>query len=198
MSKYIDFLVTQEQLHIALHSGRISKVQIDELVIQLQQEPQLAQVLYQEILWEDKKGTFNASWTFDHLMRKELHYILPFMDNFVNGLSELKSESCIRPIAHVCEMLCEAYFKKKKSDFLKNITDDQLEKIMTACFDWLIGPMNMAPKVFAMTSLYYLGLKFDWVHSELKLVLEDSYPNGSTGYRNRAKKTLDKLADLGV
>ena len=162
------------------------------------QEPQLAHVLYQEVLLEDREGAFNASWTFDHLMRKKLNYLLPFMEDFVDGLSELKSESCIRPIAHVCEMVCEAYFKKKHPEFVQNIGDDHLEKMMTSCFDWLIGPMNVAPKVFAMTSLYYLGLKFDWVHPELKLVLVDSYATGSTGYKNRAKKTLDKLAKLGV
>jgi len=190
--------VTEEELHIVLHSGRISKSQINGLVDQLMKEPQLAQMLYEEVLLEDKEGTFNASWTFDHLMRKKLTYLLPFFEDFVNGLSELQTESCIRPIAHVCEMVCEAYFKKKDPVFTQNITDDQLEKIMTSSFDWLIGPMNMAPKVFSMTSLYYLGLKFNWVHPELKLVLEDSYAEGSTGYQNRAKKTLDKLAKLGV
>ena len=186
--------MTEEELHIRLNSGRISKPQIDVLVQQLDKEPQLAQILFKEVLLEDKAGTFNASWTFDHLMRKKLTYLLPFFEDFVNGLSELKTESCIRPIAHVCEMVCEAYFKKKDPVFTQNITDDQLEKIMTSSFDWLIGPM----KVFSMTSLYYLGLKFNWVHPELKLVLEDSYAEGSTGYQNRAKKTLDKLAKLGV
>ncbi|MBW8241160.1 hypothetical protein K1F50_00010 [Muricauda oceani] len=190
--------MNREELHIALNSGRISKSQIDGLVKELQAAPQLAQTLYNEVLLEDKKGTFNASWTFDHLMRKELPYILPFIDDFVDGLSDLKSESCIRPIAHVCEMVSERYFKKKDPVFVQNISDKQLNKMVTSCFDWLIGPMNVAPKVFAMTSLYYLGLKFGWVHSELKLVLEDSYASGTTGYRNRAKKTLDKLAKLGV
>lgn len=190
--------MTETELHIALNSGRISKSQIDDLVLQLQQAPQLAKTLYKEIIAEDKEGTFNASWTFDHLMRKKLTYLLPFFDDFVNGLAQLKTESCIRPVAHVCEMVCEAYFKKKDPVFIENITNDQLEKILTACFDWLIGPMNMAPKVFSMTSLYYLGLRFDWVHPELKLVLEDSYATGTTGYKNRAKKTLDKLAKLGV
>ena len=190
--------MTEKQLHTSLFASRISKAQIDILVGQLEKEPELAKVLFQYVLQEDKEGTFNASWTFDHLMRKQLHYLLPFMETFTNGLSQLQSESCIRPIAHVCEMVCEAYFKKKDPIFLKTVTNNQLEKIMTACFDWLIGPMNIAPKVFAMSSLYYLGFKFDWVHPELKQVLEDNYPNGTSGYRNRAKKTLDKLARLGV
>ncbi|MAO15678.1 MAG: hypothetical protein CMH44_02165, partial [Muricauda sp.] len=61
--------MTEEQLYTALDSGRISKSQIDGLVLQLEDEPLLAQVLYQKVLIEDKEGKFNASWTFDHLMR---------------------------------------------------------------------------------------------------------------------------------
>jgi len=111
--------VTEEELHITLNSGRISKSQIDALVQQLEKEPQLAEILFKEVLLEDKEGTFNASWTFDHLMRKKLTYLLPFFEDFVDGLSELQSESCIRPIAHVCEMVCEAYFKKKNQNSFK-------------------------------------------------------------------------------
>ncbi|RDY61263.1 hypothetical protein [Flagellimonas nanhaiensis] len=189
--------MTEAQLHAALSSGRISKAQVDLLVSELTLQPELTKALFNEILLEDKEGTFNASWTFDHLMRKKLVYLLPIFDEFIKGLSLLKSESCIRPLAHVCEMVTEAYFKKKDPVFVKNVSDDQLEKIMTLCFDWLISPMNMAPKVFSMTSLYYLGLKFDWVHLELRLVLEDTFASGTAGYQNRAKKTLDKLAKLG-
>ncbi|MDC6365024.1 MULTISPECIES: hypothetical protein [Flavobacteriaceae] len=189
--------MTEEQLHTALNSGRISKAQVEQLVDQLLSHPELAGPLFQEVLKEDSEGTFNASWTFDHLMRKKLVYLLPIFDEFVDGLPQLKSESCIRPMAHTCEMIAEAYFKKKDPAFIKNITDEQLDKILTSCFDWLISPMNIAPKVFSMTTLYYLGLKFDWVHPELRLVLEDTFATGTVGYQNRAKKTLDKLTKLG-
>ncbi|MCR9262756.1 MAG: hypothetical protein NXH86_01290 [Flavobacteriaceae bacterium] len=188
--------MTKQQLHTKLHSGRLTKSEVDQLVEQLIQQPSLAEALFLEVLKEDKEGTFNASWTFDHLMRKRLVYLLPMMTLFTNSLSELRCESCIRPMAHVCEMVTEAYFKKKDLVFIKNIADEHLEKIMITCFDWLISPMNMAPKVFSMTSLYYLGLKFDWVHPELRMILEESYATGTVGYQNRAKKTLDKLAKL--
>lgn len=189
--------MTEKELHIALNSGRLSKAQVDLLVRELVDRPELAEFLFQEVMLEDKEGTFNASWTFDHLMRKNLSLILPFFDDFTAKLGELRTESCIRAMAHICEMVCIAYFKKKDPLFVRNITDNQLERMMTVCFDWLIGPMNMAPKMFSMTSLYYLGMKFDWVHPELMLILEDSFAKGSTGYQNRAKKTLDKLAGLG-
>lgn len=189
--------MTEAQLHIKLNSGRLSKAKIELLVSELEQEPSLTKALFNEVLQEDQVGTFNASWTFDHLMRKKLVYVVPIMDDFTEGLAQLRSESCIRPIAHVCEMISKAYFDKKDAFFRKNITNEQLEKILTACFDWLISPMNVAPKVFSMTSLYYLGMKFDWVHPELKLVLQDTIASGSAGYKNRGKKTLDMLAKLG-
>ncbi|WP_418498817.1 hypothetical protein [Flagellimonas sp.] len=189
--------MTEKELHIKLDSGRLSKPQIDRLVGKLEKQPELAKILFAQVFVEDREGTFNASWTFDHLMRKKLEYLLPFFDDFADSLAELRTESCIRPMAHVCEMICMAYFKKKDPAFTQHITDSQLEQIMTVCFDWLISPMNIAPKVFSMTSLYYLGQKFDWVHPELKQVLQDTYADGTPGYRNRAKKTLDKLAQLG-
>jgi hypothetical protein len=189
--------MTEQQLYIALRSGRLSKEKINDLVDELSKNPLLAKPLFQEVLQEDKAGDFNASWTFDHLMRKNLEFLVPILDDFTTGLSELRSDSCIRPIAHVCEMLCIAYFKKKDVVFQKHISDIHLEKILAACFDWLISPISVAPKVFSMTSLYYLGQKFDWVHPELRQVLEDTYASGSTGYKNRAKKTLDKLAQIG-
>lgn len=111
--------MTEEQLYIALDSGRISKFQIDGLVLQLEEHPKLAPALFRLVLMEDKEETFSASWTFDHLMRKQLVFLIPIIDEFTNGLAELKSESCIRPIAHVCEMVCEAYFRKKHPLFVK-------------------------------------------------------------------------------
>ncbi|NAY90643.1 hypothetical protein GTQ34_01820 [Muricauda sp. JGD-17] len=188
--------MTEAQLHSTLNSGRLSKAKIERLVTELEQEPSLTKRLFQEVLREDKEGDFNASWTFDHLMRKKLVYLIPFMDDFTEGLAQLQTDSCIRPMAHVCEMVCVTYFKKKDAFFHKHVSDGHLEKILTACFDWLISPINVAPKVFSMTSLYYLGFKFDWVHPELKLVLENTIGSGTAGYKNRAKKTLDMLVLL--
>ncbi|WP_036385510.1 hypothetical protein [Muricauda sp. MAR_2010_75] len=189
--------MTKNELHIYLHSGRLSKADVDQLVAKLTLQPDLVGPLLKEILIEEKEGTYNASWTFRHLMQTKLDYLLPFLNEFTEMLGNLTSEATIRAMACVCEMVCVAYFKKKDLTFLKNCSDEQLDKIMTACFDWLISDMNMAPKVFSMTSLYYLGLKFDWVHPELRQILEDTYASGTTGYQNRAKKTLDKLAQIG-
>ncbi|MGW9686609.1 hypothetical protein [Flagellimonas sp. 2504JD1-5] len=189
--------MTEQQLHAALNSGRLSKEQINQLVDQLVRLPELTGPLLQEVFDQDGTDSFNASWTFDHLMRKKLVYLLPHFEKFTEGLAGLKSESIIRSMAHVCEFSMEAYFEVKDPVFTKNITSEQLERILTVCFDWLIGTHKVAAKVFAMSSLYYLGLKYDWVHPELKMVLEQQHHRDSAGYKSRAKKTLAKLRKLG-
>ncbi len=189
--------MTEQQLYSKLNSGRLSKVKIDALVNVLESYPKLVSPLLTQVFEEDKKDEFNASWVLDHLLRKKLIYLLPYFEEFTLGLPHLKSESCIRPMAHICQMITETYFEKKEKEFVEQINTKQLERVMTTCFDWLIGKHKMAAKVFSMTSLYYLGMQFNWVHPELKLVLEETISNGTSGYKNRAAKTLDKLVDLG-
>lgn len=189
--------MTKQQLHTALNSGRLSKEKINVLVDQLVTQPELTEQLLLEIFAQDKTDSFNASWVFDHLMRKKLIYLLPHFEKFSLGLEHLTSESIIRPMAHVCELTMEAYFKTKDVSFREHITDEQLERVMTVCFDWLIGKHKVAAKVFAMTSLYYLGMKFDWVHPELKLIVEQTVHEGTAGYKYRSGKTLADLKKLG-
>ena len=185
--------MTKEQLHIELNSGRLSKPKIDTLVQELIEHPELVGVLLNEIHIEDKEGTFNASWVFDHLMRKRLVYLLPFIQEFTSRLENLTSESCIRPMAHICQLLCEAYFVKKDTIFKNSIKTKHLEHMVNACFGWLIGEHKVAAKAYSMTCLLLLGRKYDWIHPELKMVLEQNYNTGSAAYKARARHTLAKL-----
>jgi len=189
--------VTENQLHLALNSGRLSKPEITNLVDELATKPELTGSLLQQVFDQDNTDSFNAGWVFDHLMRKKLVYLLPHFENFTLGLPKLRSESIIRPMAHVCEMSIEAYFKTKDPIFVEYMTPEQLERILTVCFDWLIGDHKVAAKVFSMSSLYYLGLKYDWVHPELQMILEQQMHEGTAAYKSRASKTLAKLRELG-
>ncbi|MDT0607211.1 adenylosuccinate lyase [Croceitalea rosinachiae] len=182
--------MTEDELLQKLNTGRLSKRQIVGLVEELVKYPSLTECLLREIFRQDKLNEFNASWVFDHLMRKQLAYILPHINEFTSKLENLTSESCIRPMAHICQMLCESYFVKNDAVFKNEIKTAHLEHLVNACFDWLIGEHKMAAKVFSMTSLLYLGEKFEWIHPELKIVLENTIAKGSAGYKHRAKKTL--------
>lgn len=105
----------------------------------------------------------------------------------------MKLDSSVRPIAKICEFLIKAYFSKNINETKSVLKEIHLEQITTACFDWLIGEHKVAAKAYSITSLLLLGQKYEWIHPELKMVLEKNYPEGSAAYKARARMTLAKL-----
>ena len=167
--------MTEIELKKRLNSGRISMMERDELVDEILSNPKLTGPLLGMVHDEDNTENWWCSWVFDHVMRKHLRLILPHIDTFCNGLRTLKSESVIRPMAHTCELLALAIYRKKQPLFVEKVSMAHREELTERCFDWLIEPHKMAPKVFAMTALLYLGEDFDWVRPELKLFLEKNF-----------------------
>ena len=87
----------------------------------------------------------------------------------------------------------KSYFQSKDQEIRDALNKKHLETITSACFDWLIGNHKVAAQAYAMTCLLLLGRKFDWIHPELRSILEQNYPNGSAAYKARARMTLAKL-----
>ena len=73
------------------------------------------------------------------------------------------------------------------------MSQEHKEKIIEACFDWLIRDEKIAVKVYSMNSLYFLGTEFDWIHPELVQILEKNYPTGSKGYQARSRSIFDRI-----
>ena len=55
---------------------------------------------------------------------------------------------------------------------------------------------SIAVRVFTMTVLYNICVRIPELSNELKLIIEDQMPYGSTGYRNRGAKTIARLEQL--
>ncbi|MEO0571764.1 MAG: hypothetical protein AAF039_08665 [Bacteroidota bacterium] len=190
--------MTSEQLKQRLYAKRMGKTKIDSLVMELLEFPELVGTLLNVVLEQDKsKENFNACWVLDHLMRKRLDYLLPHIDQLITELPQITWETSMRPIARILEALNEAYFVKKEAAFIRRIALEHQETMAEVCFDWLIGEHKVATKVFAMTSLFYLGERFNWVRPELKSVLELQIAGGTAGFKSRGGKILDKLRNLG-
>ena len=159
----------------------------------LQEHPESIPMLLDMIITDDEEYGLRGGWALDLALQKDLHLILPSMDKFCDGLLTLTNESAIRSFAKICESLLVAYFQKMDRHVINSLKPEHLETMTEACFDWLIGDHKVAAKAFAMTSLYELGKEFDWVHPELKIILQRGYPEGSAGFRSRARKVLDKI-----
>ncbi|MGB5498487.1 MAG: adenylosuccinate lyase [Maribacter sp.] len=141
----------------------------------------------------DNPISSKACWILEFVAKENLDYILPFIDIFTHKIGDLKFDSSVRPMAKICEFLAKAYFSKTKNKTKETLTPNHLELMAAACFDWLIGEHKVAAKAYSMTSLLLLGRKFEWIHSELKMILQQTYSSGSAAYKARARMTLEKL-----
>ncbi len=115
------------------------------------------------------------------------------MDWFTQNIQLVRLDSSVRPVAKICEILIEAYFGKSPSAMKSAITKDHLEKITEACLDWMIRDEKVAVKAYSMRCLFLLGTKYDWVHPELKLILEKDFENHTAAYKARARDILKRL-----
>lgn len=134
-----------------------------------------------------------ACWVLEFTASEDLRYLDPHLDLFLELTSAVRLESAVRPIAKICEYLILEYYSEKREKNHSKLNMGQLEHIAASCFDWLIGPFKVAPKAYSMTCLYHLGNSFDWIHPELRMVLEKEYHNGSAAYKARARQILSRL-----
>lgn len=143
--------------------------------------------------YADDPISSRACWVLEFVLKEKLDYLLPYLEKFTTSIAHLHLDSSVRPMAKICEFLLKAYFSRTINEVQKMLTEQHLERITTACFDWLIGKQKVAVKAYSMTCLQLLGQKFNWIHPELKMVLEQNYADGSAAYKARARMTLAKI-----
>ncbi len=134
-----------------------------------------------------------AAWVTEFVCKADLSALYPHLEAFTKGLAGMCSESAIRAMAKICELLAEAYYEPGPTDPVPPLSHEQRERMAAACFDWLIGPYPIAPKAYSMRTLYLLGLDEAWIHDELRAILQQGYPQGSAGYQARARRILKLL-----
>ena len=119
--------------------------------------------------------------------------VFPHLDYFVENIPKVHFDSSTRPIAKICMFLAEDYSSKKKTEIKKHLTKKHIDAIIETGFDWLISDHKVAVKVYSMDSLFMFGKEKDWVHDELKLIIQQEIMNGSPAYKSRGKRILKQL-----
>ncbi|MNX84224.1 hypothetical protein D3C86_1160160 [compost metagenome] len=110
----------------------------------------------------------------------------------IDWLSSYSHDGALRSVSKICLFSASRHLKKLKSGEVF-LTDNQLELMIESCFDWLITDQKVATKAYAMRALYYFGKVKDWVYPELKVILQQDYPNHSAAYKLASKEILTKL-----
>lgn len=134
-----------------------------------------------------------AAWVLEFVCAEYIHAVIPHLDRFTNNLRKIHFDSAVRPVAKVCEFIAKEYDSKKPNTIQKTLTPIHKKLIVEACFEWMITKQRVAPKAYAMETLFIFGKGSNWVHKELVLILEQDFHKQSPGYKARAKRTLKKI-----
>lgn len=187
--------MTKDQLYIELNyvnHSREKRVHYANLVIK---QPELIAPLLEILFDVNNKISCRASWVLEFMCSKKHVAILPYLDTFTNDLSKVHLDAAVRPVAKICEYIIKAYYNKYELPFKNHLTETHKEKIIEACFDWMINDEKIAPKAYSMNSLYLLGTEYNWIHPELAIILERDYEIQSSGFKARARHILKKIKE---
>ena len=142
----------------------------------------------------ENKVSIKAAWILEWICtHHQLDWIIPHLDEFSKKIATLKFDSAIRPCAKICEYLATAYYSKKENKVKKNLTINHIDTIVETGFDWLITPQKIAVRAYTMNTLYFFGLEKDWIHPELKHLIETKIIHESKGCKARGKFILSMI-----
>ena len=138
------------------------------------------------------KQHIRATSILDKNFEINIELSMQYIDLIIDYLYKLKNDSAIRVISRILIAIVQFNTKKIKtnSGFL---TDNQLEKISEACFDWFIGDYRVAVKHNSLLTLFEIGKKIDWIYPELRILLEKQVNFPSPAYKSIVKKILNLI-----
>ncbi|WP_196895945.1 adenylosuccinate lyase [Aureivirga marina] len=157
---------------------------------EIMSQPKLFSSLISLVYENHKKYSKKAAWSLEWISKERLDFVYENIDLFLEKIQEPKEDSIVRPLAKVCELLAFDYYKKKGKTELK---EEQIEKIVEACFDWLISDRKVAVEAYSMQTLFIFRKKADWIEEELVNILEKNMPTGSAGYKARGRRILEQI-----
>jgi hypothetical protein len=185
--------LTKEELYKELSYVNHSRENRKKYALLVISNPDLIPLVLDILFQVDDKTSCRAAWLLEFVARENLDSILPFLDLFTENMHTVHLDPAVRPVAKICEYLIEAYYHKHNNhtkDYLKTI---HKERIIELSFDYLITNQKVAAKAYSMNSLYLLGSEYDWIHPELKTILEKDFNENTAAFKARARHLLKKL-----
>lgn len=134
-----------------------------------------------------------AAWILEFMCREKLEALVPYLDRFTKNIHKVHLDSAVRPVSKICEYLAKSYYNKTTNLIKQSLNTYHREKIIALCFDYLISDQKVAPKAYAMTSLFLFGKDYDWIYPELIIILERDFQTQSVAFKARAKQILKKI-----
>lgn len=124
-----------------------------------------------------------AAWVVNFAAQKSPQLIYPYMEAVIDNMENSVHDAVRRNTLRLLQFI--------------EIPNYLLGKAASVCFNLLQKPTEpIAVKVFSMTVLFNICKKEPELAEELKLIVKEQLPYGSTGFRNRAGKVLAALEKI--
>ena len=186
--------MTLAELHFDIEKVNHSKASRSEAVEIVVAHPEIIPELIQ-YAFGNEKNAHKVCWWLEFLNRQYIEVLCPYMDIILEQAQYITNQSAIRPIARIVETYCLNCYSKTPHESVQNMMTNSIKELMVnRSFEWFIDhQLKVAPRAYAMISLYHLGKDVTWVHSELKLIIEQNYASESAAYKARGRMVLKKL-----
>lgn len=185
--------MTSEQLYKELNyvnHSREKRLFYANMVIN---NPDLIGKLLDILFMVDDKISPRAAWVLEFMCSKDVETIIPYLERFTKNMHKVHLDPAVRPVAKICEILAKHYYSKEDNGIKTALTKPQQERIIETCFDYMINDEKVAPKAYGMVALFLFGKDFDWIHPELKTILERDFQVQSAAFKARARQILKKM-----
>lgn len=180
-----------EQLNTIANAKKENRQRVAKIVLE---NEHLVKELVTTIFKVDDTISIKAAWVLEWICtHHHINWILPHLYEFTTKISTLTFDSAIRPCAKICEHLAKAYYAKHKNEVQEKLKSNHIDIMIETGFDWLITPQKIAVKAYTMNTLYAFGLDRDWIHPELKHLVETKIIHESKGTKARGKHILQLI-----
>lgn len=155
------------------------------------ERPELMSNLIDKIYDIEDTLHIRAAWVLEIICLRDISMLTPFISRFLKDMHLIQNESALRPVSKICSIWTRTYLLD--TNHKVSVTRTEIDQIISCNFDWLIEVHKVATQVHAMDTLYALGYAGNWIHPELKLILQKNTDTGSSGYKAHARKILKNL-----
>lgn len=123
-----------------------------------------------------------AAWSIGVLGRRYPKMIAPYHDRLIETLSNPSHDAQIRNIVRIYEDI----------DIPESIEGELYEK----CYKFLTNPqIAIAIRCFSMTVMSKIAEKYPDLRPELVAEIEEHLPHGSSGFKNRGQKIVNRFKE---
>jgi hypothetical protein len=167
---------TLEDLLLVEMSRRNTDLVADLII----QKPDLFEDLFEIFLGNNEPVSRRAAWVIDTVSEKIPSLLEPYLNYMTEALPGFTHDGLKR---HAVHMLSRS-----------PLPTEHLGELMNICFTWLTSPKeSVAVKIYCMDILYNISKSEPDLKKELADSIEWRMQEETPGFRNRARKMLDKL-----